>query len=298
MDVDPDVFGKGDISHPCAHVKKGPQIFAHRGPDRRCREHALLDGCLIDHIDEFGTGDRSLPVSNRILRFNRIGSGDIEPIVFAKPAVPSIASAANLDKVMKPHLDLRRVAGNRYIQAFWRQCRHHSTGPDLLQQPTVDEFTARMEPNQGFNVPNLGATPVSPAAGQSLRSKLDPKAAPSQDFTLPSLPPVRQKLHDGLGSECCSCRLESRFGPRPLEIRFHSQSLLRGWALKYRALRSREKIGDLSDGGCDVAHSTFTFFRRGPQGIRWLTWPQREFAVSLFPNPLERAVALSDSRGS
>src|SRR5258705_12631803 len=86
-------FGKGDISHPCAHVEKGPQIFAHRGPGRRCREHALLNGCLINHIDEIGTWNRSLPVSNRIARFNRIGPGYIEPIVFAKPAVPSIASA-------------------------------------------------------------------------------------------------------------------------------------------------------------------------------------------------------------
>src|SRR5215472_14782121 len=114
-----------------------------------------------------------------------------------------------------------------------------------------------MELNQGFDVPNLGATPVPEAAGQSLWGKFDPKVTPAQDFTLASLQPVRQKLHDSLGSEHQSGRFETRFGPRPIEIRYHSQSLLRGGLSIRSAAVMHRKIRDLSAGACDLAHTTF-----------------------------------------
>jgi hypothetical protein len=138
-----------------------------------------------------------------------------------------------------------------------------------------------------------GATPVSPAAGQSVRSKLDTKATPRR---ISSCPICRQSGRNCTtawegNAEAAVWSPVSVLGG--LRSDFIASLFCGGWALKYRALRSREKMGDLSDGGCDVAHSTFIFFRRDPQGIRWLTWPQREFAVLFVPGPLERAVALA-----
>src|SRR5215471_20706333 len=83
VEVDPDFFGERDIPHPCTYIEESPEVFTYRGADRRRREHVLLDGGLIDHIDEFRTGNRSIPIPNWIQRIYRRSPGNIKPIVFA-----------------------------------------------------------------------------------------------------------------------------------------------------------------------------------------------------------------------
>src|SRR5207302_1636878 len=53
---------------------------------------------------------------------------------------------ADLGKVVKPHLDLRRVAGNRNFQPFRGMCSYDASSADLLHQAAVDQFAAGMEP--------------------------------------------------------------------------------------------------------------------------------------------------------
>src|SRR5258705_1457332 len=96
VDVDPDRFDECDILHPCARAEQSSQVLADRGAARRPREYVLLDGRLVEHVDEFRTCNRSVAISNGVLQLDRLRAGNVEPVVVAKPAVPGIAAAAEL----------------------------------------------------------------------------------------------------------------------------------------------------------------------------------------------------------
>ena len=83
------------------YIEESPEVLTYGGAIWRRREHILFNGRLIDHIDKLGAGDCSIPVSNRIQRFYRSRTRNIEPIVLAIATVPSIAATADLKKVVE-----------------------------------------------------------------------------------------------------------------------------------------------------------------------------------------------------
>src|SRR5262249_58655785 len=144
-------------------------------------------------VDHIRIRHRPVPVSDGILGDYWVRAFDIEPIVLAESAVPGIAVAANLGKVVKPGFDLRRIAWNRHLEWFRGVGGHHAGRPDLIQQAAAYEITARMKFHHRLEVPDLGATPIPSAAGQSLGVKRNRQIASPGDGTVAGLLPSRQK---------------------------------------------------------------------------------------------------------
>src|ERR1051326_5044708 len=143
MEIDPQVLRIGDVFHPCAKIKRGPQVFSGwRAATRRRRKHILLDRRLVDHMNEIQPRNSAVSIPDEILRLYGLGTANIEPVVLAKTAVPGIAAPAELGEIVKPDLKLLRVDRYREVHGLWNQHRYDACGTDAIEQAAVQEFAA------------------------------------------------------------------------------------------------------------------------------------------------------------
>src|SRR5262249_48015590 len=134
-----------------------------RPPARRPGKDIHFDDTLFEHVHYVRTQRCSAPIVHR-LRWNlRRRTADLKPVILTKPAVPGIAAAAGLIKIVKPDLRLHGVARHRQFE--WNGHMPHDHTRWILSvthrrnHVTVDDFTARMKADGSDDVAEFRTAP-------------------------------------------------------------------------------------------------------------------------------------------